>query len=115
MRHLITSLLCALCLDASAGCRSNDRWHGSDKQIHLAAGGGIAFVATLHTGDPWRGFAWGAGASLAKELIDATGQGDCSLQDLAVGVIGAGIAAYTGGLIVTRVQGRTLVAYTTSF
>lgn len=115
MRHLIGALLCVLCLDASAGCRANDSWRGSDKQLHLLAGGGVAFVATLQTGYPWRGFAWGAGASLAKEAIDATGHGDCSLQDLAVGVVGAGLAAYTGGLIVTRVHGRTLVAYTTSF
>lgn len=100
---------------AVAGCRSNDQWRGSDKQLHALAGGGIAFVVTLHTADPWRGFLWGAGAGLAKEAIDATGQGDCSLQDLAVTVAAAGIAAYTGGFIVTRVQGRTLVAYSRSF
>ena len=115
MRHLLTALLCALCVPALAGCRANDHWRGSDKQLHALAGGGIAFVVTLHTADPWQGFLWGAGAGLAKEAIDAAGQGDCSLQDLAVTVAAAGIAAYTGGLIVTRVQGRTLVAYTKSF
>lgn len=116
MRHLIAALLCALLAgQASAGCRANDRWHGDDKQQHVLAAGGIAFIATLHTADPWRGFLWGAGVSAAKEAIDATGQGDCTLQDLAVGVIAAGVAAYTGGLIVTRVQGRTLVAYSTTF
>lgn len=103
------------CSPAIAGCRANDHWRGSDKQLHALAGGGIAFVATLQTADPWRGFLWGAGAGLAKEAIDAAGQGDCSLQDLAVTVAAAGIAAYTGGLIVTRVQNRTLVAYTRSF
>lgn len=115
MRHLIAALLCALCLDASAGCRANDRWRGDDKKMHALAGGGISFIATLHTADPWQGFLWGASAGLAKEAIDATGQGDCSLQDFAVTAIAAGVAAYTGGLVVTRVQGRTLVAYTTSF
>lgn len=115
MRHLIASLLCALCLPAAAGCRSNDNWRGSDKQLHALAGGGIAFVVTMHTADSWRGFLWGAGAGLAKEAIDASGSGDCSLQDLAVTVAAAGLAAYTSGVIVTRVQGRTLVAYSRSF
>lgn len=115
MRHLIGVLLCALCLDASAGCRANDRWHGDDKAQHLMAGAGIAWFATLHTADPWKGFAWGAGVGLAKEMVDAAGLGDCSLQDFAVTAIGAGIAAYTGGLVVTRVQGRTLVAYARNF
>lgn len=116
MRYIIAALLCALLIgQASAGCRANDSWHGDDKQQHILAAGGISFIATLHTADPWQGFLWGAGVSAAKEAIDATGQGDCSMQDLAVGVIAAGVAAYTGGLIVTRVQGRTLVAYTTRF
>lgn len=115
MRHLLTALLLALCLPAFAGCRSNDQWRGSDKQLHALAGGGIAFVVTLHTADPWQGFLWGAGAGLAKEAVDAAGGGVCSLQDLAVTAAAAGIAAYTGGLIVTRVQGRTLVAYSRSF
>lgn len=115
MRHLLTVLLLALCMPAAAGCRANDHWRGGDKQLHAVVGGGIALVTTLHTADPWRGFLYGAGAGLVKEAIDATGQGDCSLQDLAVTVAAAGIAAYTGGLIVTRVQGRTLVAYTRSF
>lgn len=100
---------------AVAGCRSSDQWRGSDKQLHALAGGGIAFAVTLHTADPWRGFLWGAGAGLAKEAVDAAGQGDCSLQDLAVTVAAAGLAAYTGGVVVTRVQGRTLVAYSRSF
>lgn len=100
---------------AFAGCRASDQWRGADKQLHALAGGGIAFAVTLHTADPWRGFLWGAGAGLAKEAIDAAGHGDCSLQDLAVTAAAAGVAAYTGGLIVTRVQGRTLVAYSTAF
>jgi hypothetical protein len=116
MRHLIAALLCVLLVgQASAGCRSNDRWRGDDKQLHVLGAGAISFVATLHTRDPWQGFWWGTGAAVAKEAIDAAGMGDCSMQDLAVGVIAAGVAAYTGGLIVTRVQGRTLVAYTTTF
>lgn len=100
---------------AFAGCRANDQWRGSDKQLHALAGGGIAFVVTLHTADPLQGFLWGAGAGLVKEATDAAGMGDCTLQDLAVTVAAAGIAAYTGGFIVTRVQGRTLVAYSRSF
>ena len=115
MRYLIAALLCVLCLDTSARCRANDSWHGEDKQMHAMAGGGIAFIATLQTGDPWKGFMYGAGAGLAKEAIDATGLGDCSLQDLAVTAIAAGVAAYTGGLFITHAQGRTMVAYAKTF
>lgn len=116
MRHLIGALLCALCLDASAGCRANDRWRGDDKLQHALAGAGIGWFVTLHTADPWKGFAWGAGVGAAKELIlDTGGRGDCSLQDFVVTAIAAGVAAYTGGLVVTRIQGRTLVAYSTDF
>lgn len=116
MRHLLAALLCALLVgQANAGCRPKDSWHGEDKQLHVLAAGGIAFIGTLHTGDPWKGFQYGAGAALLKEAIDATGLGDCSVKDLAVGVAAAAVASYTGGLIVTRVQGRTLVAYATTF
>ena len=115
---LLVAFLLAMVFTTSpafAGCRTNDRWHGDDKKMHAFAGAGISFFATLHTADPWQGFLWGAGAGLAKEAIDATGQGDCSLQDFAVTGIAAGVAAYTGGVIVTRVQGRTLVAYMGTF
>lgn len=116
MRHLIAALLCALLgMPASAGCRSDEPWHGPDKQMHLLGGAGVAFVATLHTGDPWRGFALGAGVSVGKEVVDLAIGGRCSLQDAAIGVLGAGIAAYTGGLVVTRVQGRTVIGYATTF
>lgn len=115
MRHLVGALLFALCLDASAGCRANDRWRGSDKQLHALAGAGISFITTLHTADPLQGFKVGAGVGLAKEVMDAAVGGDCSLQDFAVTAIAAGVAAYTGGLVVTRLQGRTLVAYTKTF
>lgn len=104
-----------MCAPAHSKCRANDHWRGDDKKMHALGGGGISFIATLHTADPWQGFLWGAGAGLAKEAIDATGQGDCSFQDFAVTAIAAGVSAYTGGLVVTRVQGRTLVAYATNF
>ena len=82
---------------------------------HVYLGLSLVVIGTLHTGDPWKGFQYGAGAAVLKEAIDATGLGECSVNDLAVGVAAAAVASYTGGLIVTRVQGRTLVAYAASF
>jgi len=109
----LTLFLCGLLLATSAmagRCRANDSWHGEDKQMHFGMGMAISGITTLHTADPWRGFRYGVYAGAGKELLDAVGLGDCSAQDFAVTVLGSAIGAYTGGLIVTRVQGRTMVA-----
>ena len=111
MKKLVL-FLCGLLLAASAtaGCRANDAWRGADKTLHFGMGAAIAGVTTMHTADPWRGFRYGVYAAAGKELLDAAGLGDCSAQDFAVTVLGSAIGAYTGGLIVTRIQGRTMVA-----
>ena len=76
MRHLIAALLCALLAGhAIAGCRPKDSWHGEDKQLHMLAAGGIAFIGTLHTGDPWKGFQYGAGAAVIFQAAGSTGLG----------------------------------------
>ena len=98
-----------------AKCRANDSWHGTDKQLHFGGGAVIATLITVHTANPWAGFYTGAAAGLLKEAIDATGAGDCSAQDLLVTMAGSALGAYTGSVIVTRLQGRTLVAYAKTF
>jgi len=98
-----------------AKCITNDTMRGWDKKAHFAGGAVIATVATMHTGDPWKGFWVGTAVGVAKEALDATGVGTCSLQDALATTAGAALGAWTGGLIVTRVQGRTVVAYATEF
>lgn len=115
MRLLAACALALACSTATAGCNAPDSWRGSDKNLHFALGAGIATVATMHTGDPWTGFAVGAAAGVTKEALDAAGMGQCSGKDLAVTLAGAAVGAWTGHLIVTRVQGRTTVAYVGSF
>ena len=117
MRKFIFTALAAILMagNAVAGCRANDQWTGPDKRDHLVAGTLIATVATMHTASPFAGFLVGTGAGLAKEMLDATGNGDCTLQDFVATAVGAGVGAYLGGWVVTRAQGRTLVSWHTVF
>lgn len=112
---IIAAALVAASIGANAACRANDRFGGNDKTLHFGGGAVISTLVTVHTADPWKGFYAGAAAGVVKEAVDSTGAGDCSLQDLIVTVAGAAVGAYTGSVIVTRLQGRTLVAYTKSF
>lgn len=108
-------LLAAMHSVSFAGCSSSDRWVGSDKTMHLAAGALVSVIGTVQTGSQWQGFAIGAGVGIAKEMLDANGMGRCTFQDAAVTVLGAAIGAYTGGLILTHSSGKTTVAYAKSF
>ena len=109
MKKLISTLLLAFaCVSAHA-----DSWTGYDKKLHLGAGLVISGFITLHTKDPTTGFYAGVIAGGVKELVDATGVGEPSFKDFAVTALGAAIGAYTGGLIVSRVQGTTVIAYST--
>lgn len=103
------------CAPLFAKCVTNDSMRGWDKRAHFAGGAVIATVATMHTSDPWKGFWIGTAAGVAKEVLDAGGTGTCSAQDLLATAAGAAIGAWTGGVIVTRIQGRTVVAYATTF
>lgn len=111
MKKLIATLLLALCATQA----SADSWTGNDKKLHLGAGLVISGLVTMHTKDRETGFYAGVVAGAAKELIDATGAGEPSVKDFAVTALGAAIGAYTGGLIVSRTQGTTTIAYTTTF
>lgn len=55
----------------------------------------------MHTRSPMTGFWAGAAAGAAKELLDSTGSGQCSLQDLAVTLLGAAIGAAGSHVIVS--------------
>lgn len=106
MKKLLTLLLLVCSLQAHA-----DSWTGEDKKLHFGAGFVISSLVTLHTKDPWEGFKWGVIAGAVKEGLDATGAGEVSGKDFAITVLGSAIGAYTGGLIVSRNQGTTTIAY----
>lgn len=106
MKKLLTLLLLVCSLQAHA-----DSWTGEDKKLHFGAGFVISSLVTLHTKDPWEGFKWGVIAGATKEAVDATGVGEVSAKDFAVTALGSAIGAYTGGLIVSRSQGTTTIAY----
>lgn len=91
MRYL---LLCLLLLvgSAQAKCITNDKW-GPDKVEHFASGALIAGYTGAHFESPLTGFWWGAGVGLAKEALDSTGLGTCSLQDFAATAAGAAFGA----------------------
>lgn len=86
-------LLCPL--SAQAGCLTDDAWHGQDKVFHASMGFAVSTGMTVHTRDPWQGFAWGVGVGAAKEVFDLK-VSQCTFQDFAVTAIGAGLGAVVG-------------------
>lgn len=115
MKIFAIIMLSLFSLAAQARCTASDKWNGNDKQLHFGGGAAIAALATMHTGDRAKGFYTGVAIGAAKELIDAGGVGQCSLQDFAVTAAGAALGAYTGGLVVTHFKGRTTVSYSVEF
>lgn len=107
-------LLLIPCL-AFGKCVTSDQWKGADKALHFAGGAAVAMVATMHTRDPMQGFMWGAGVGLAKEVLDSTGNGNCSAQDFLVTVAGAGIGAVAGKWLIIPKRDGLAVAYRTEF
>jgi putative lipoprotein len=94
----------ALACLLSSHARAQDSWGGVDKAKHFGASavlatGGYA-AAMLVAPEPWQRAALGGGFALtlgvAKEIYDATGQGDPSLRDLSWDLVGclfgAGVA-----------------------
>jgi len=106
MKKLLTAILLSCSLNANA-----DTWTGPDKTLHLLGGFTVSTLVTMHTKDPWEGFKWGVIAGAVKEGLDAMGAGEVSGKDFAITVLGSAIGAYTGGLIVSRNQGTTTIAY----
>ena len=95
MKYLVAAVLVIIAVGASAGkCTPRgERWGGEDKQEHLLLGAGVSWIVGLHTESPMKGFLWGTGVSIGKELLDLSGAGQCSFKDFAAGVVGAGFAA----------------------
>jgi uncharacterized protein YfiM (DUF2279 family) len=96
-------------------CTTGEKWTGSDKALHLAAGSLIAFGTTLGTENPWIGFAAGSAVGALKEISDR-GAGCSSGKDLGVTIIGAALGAFVGNrVLVMKKNGMTVVAYQTDF
>jgi uncharacterized protein YfiM (DUF2279 family) len=95
-----------------AKCTAHDRWLGEDKALHIAGTALIAGWVGTATNDPMKGFLWGAGVGVAKEVLDSSGQGTCSAQDLAASLLGAGIgAAGAKWVLIPRSHGVSLVYF----
>jgi uncharacterized protein YfiM (DUF2279 family) len=92
----VTAIAVLACEGVHAKCLANDNWRGPDKVTHAQAGAIFGFVGTLHEGNPWHGIALASAAGLAKEVIDADGGGQCSLQDLLVTVAGGALGSALG-------------------
>lgn len=114
-RLLIALSIAAVSHPAHARCIADDIWNGDDKNLHFAAGVAMAALVTTHSGDPDKGFYTGTAIGVAKELEDALTSGECTLQDLVATAAGAAVGAYLGNVIVTRIQGRTVVSYAMRF
>lgn len=97
---------------AHAKCITNDKWRGDDKQQHALAGLGIGYIATMQTKDPVEGFLWAAGIGAAKEAVDATGGGQCSLQDFLVTALAGGVGAGLGKISLRYIDSKPTVVYT---
>lgn len=110
MKLIIGALLVAVSGLAGAKCNSADKWSGGDKGVHFVAGAAVAAFVGATTEDPWQGFLWGAGASAAKELLDSTGVGACTKQDLAFGLAGAAAGALGAKFILIPAGRRAVVA-----
>lgn len=86
--------LALACTGAHAGkCVRGDSWRGPDKVAHANVGAAIGSIVTLHTGNAWQGFAWGAAAGVGKEAADSAGLGTCSARDALATIAGAAIGA----------------------
>jgi hypothetical protein len=93
VKLLALLLLCpALAFGACKGS-PDDRWNGPDKPAHFMAGGIASVVIGTQTRSPMQGFLWGAGLSVAAEVLDSVGGGVCSPKDALAGIIGAGFGA----------------------
>lgn len=102
MNRLIT-LSAAITLGAFAAHTARaDDWTGADKNLHAIGGAAIGIAAAAQTGSAWAGFRWGCGAGVAKEIFDATGQGEPSAKDLIVTCAAAGLGATVGKRVFVR-------------
>jgi hypothetical protein len=101
---------------SSAPAEPVDPWHGEDKWAHGIAGLLVSQIVTVQTKDWKVGFAVSSGAMLGKEIIDSQKtNGFFSGKDLAWGVVGAAIGAYTGNWIIDYNNSTTTISYNKRF
>lgn len=98
MKRINTAIVAITMLACSAA--QADEWNGEDKNLHALGGGVIALAMTAQTGNAYTGFKYGCGAGVAKELFDATGQGEVSAKDLLITCLGASVGAGSGLILV---------------
>lgn len=105
-----------LCTAAAAGNDDGeDSWTGKDKAAHFIILGMIpSQIVTIHTGNPWYGFATGVAIGALKELSDSRTH-KASGKDFVATALGSAVGSYTGGWILARMDKTTVVAYSTKF
>lgn len=110
MKKMLALILALLATQANA-----DEWTGSDKTLHL----GVSFVVGFAAGNQWpnnKPLAFGVAMipGVLKEISDRKTTG-FSGKDLVADAVGAALGVYTAHWILTRNQGKTIVAYQTEF
>jgi putative lipoprotein len=108
---LITLLLALFVTSAQA----QDKWNGPDKAMHL----GVSFVLGFAAGNQWpdnKPLAFGVAMipGVLKEVSDR-GTTGFSGKDLVADAVGAALGVYTAHWLITRSQGKTVVAYRADF
>jgi len=97
-------------------CRADDSWRGPDKNMHFGVGAFAALAVTGATNDPMKAWLVTTAAAGAWELAPLVlRRGDCSLQDLVAGSVGAALGAAIGGLSIRLGSGEVQAAYVTRF
>ena len=98
------------CLAAHAG-QPNDRWTGQDKALHFGVSATLGFAAINQwPREPGKAFAWAMVTGLLKEISDAQrGGSGFSGKDLAADALGAAFGVATGGWLIARQGGQTVV------
>lgn len=115
------ALLAIGCLAASVAmggprCRTDDSWRGPDKNLHFGVGTFAALAVTGATKDPMKAWLVTTAAAGAWELAPLVlKKGDCSLQDLVAGTVGAALGAAIGGLSLRVGGGEVQVTYVAQF
>lgn len=71
-----------------------------DKQKHFAVSTVLGASARAVTADPAKAFALGIAPGVAKELVDMTGRGCASWNDMAWNAAGVGLGLYTTNWII---------------
>jgi putative lipoprotein len=110
-RLMITFLF--LCAPSFAA--EKDSFKGDDKALHL----GVSFALGVAAGSQWpdnklKAFGVAMIPGVLKEISDRSTTG-FSGKDLVADAVGAALGVYTAHWLITRQNGKAVVAYTTTF